>query len=98
MVVWKVCSVSGQSDGEFKRFQKPVSLARCGGCVLQTSLGNMNRSRHRPLHVLSMSLGTEDCSVQMKGDPKASPGHEERPVNLFRQTSLSAVHSNQNTR
>lgn len=23
-----------------------------------------------------MSLGTEDCSVQMKGDPKASPGHE----------------------
>lgn len=50
------------------------------------------------LHALSMSLGTEDCRVQMKGDPKASPGHEERPMNLFRQTSLSAVHSNQNTR
>ena len=66
--------------------------------MLQTSLGYMNRSPHRPLHALSMSLGTEDCRVQMKRDPKVSPGHEERPVNLFRQTSLSAVHSNQNTR
>lgn len=65
--------------------------------VLQTSLGYMNRSQYRPSHALSMSLGTGDCRVQMKGDPEASPGHEERPVYLFRQMSLSAVHGNQNT-
>lgn len=33
-----------------------------------------------------------------EGDPESSPGHEERPMYLFRQTSLSAVHGNQNTR
>lgn len=33
--------------------------------VLQTSLGYMNRSRHRS-HALSMSLGTEDYRVQMR--------------------------------
>lgn len=33
-----------------------------------------------------------------EGEPESSPGHEERPVDLFRQTSLSAVHGNQNTR
>lgn len=71
--------------------------AVCSDRVLQTSLGYMNRSRNVPLHALSTSLGTEDCRVQMKGDPEASPGHEERPVNLFRWMILPAVHSNQNT-
>lgn len=34
--------------------------------VLQTSSGYMNRPRHRSSHALSMSLGTEDCRVQMR--------------------------------
>lgn len=64
--------------------------------VLHTSLGYMNRF---PAQVACSQHVTRNRGLQSadEGDPESSPGHEERPVDLFRQTSLSAVHGNQNT-
>lgn len=104
----KVCSVSGQSDVEFKRnqnqFPQPDVVVVEAGCRTAVCFRPCVADQpwlyeQTPAQAIAcshMSLGTEDCRVQLKGDPKASPGHE-RPMNLFRQTSLSAVHSNQNT-